>query len=113
MLAAALAVSVTVLGVAGVLGVATSAALAVGGLVLALDGLVGAGLEPGPPQRAAGAHRAGPPARRGAWRPWACWRPWLRCCGWCSPDTGTVWLPADGPPWSGWRSQIDSWVRLP
>lgn len=111
-LACALATGVTVLGVAGVLGVATPAALAAGGLVLAWTVWWGPG--------SSRVRRSVLPVLTGLARPAS---RGLATVGvlaalaallWLvQPDTGTVWLPADGPPWSGWRAQVDSWVRLP
>ena len=111
-LVATLAVGVTVLGVAGVLGVTTSAGLAFGGLILAWTVWWGPGSNR--------VRRSVLPVLTGLARPASRGLATMGVLAaltallWLlQPDTGTVWLPADGPPWSGWRSQVDSWVRLP
>lgn len=111
-LAGALVTGLTVLGVAGVLGVGAPTALAFGGLALAWAAWWGPG--------SSRVRRSVLPVLSGLARPAS--RGWatvgvlaaLTALLWLvQPDTGTVWLPADGPPWSGWQAQVDSWVRLP
>ncbi len=112
LLAAGIAVSITVLGAVGVLGAAPAAALAAGGAVLAWAVWWGPG--------SSRVRRSVLPVLTGLARPGS--RGLLTIAGLAAvtgllwvvqPDAGTVWFPADGPPWSGWRSQVDSWVRLP
>ncbi len=109
---AGLAVSLVVLGAAGVVGVAPAAALAAGGVVLAWAVWWGPG--------SSRVRRSVLPVLTGLARPGS--RGLVTLVGlavltgllWVAqPDTGTVWFPSGGPPWSGWRSQVDSWVRLP
>ncbi|QIK67028.1 serine/threonine protein kinase [Nocardioides sp. HDW12B] len=112
LLVAGLAVTITVLGAAGVLGVAPAAALTAGGVVLAWAVWWGPG--------SSRVRRSVLPVLTGLARPGS--RGLLTLAGLAAvtgllwvvqPDAGTLWFPSDGPPWSGWRAQVDGWVRLP
>ena len=112
LVAAVLAAGLSVLGVAGVLGASTGAALATGGVAVAWTVWWGPG--------SSRVRRGVLPVLTGLARPASRGLAALGVLAvlavllWLvQPETGTVWLPADGPPWSGLGAQVDSWVQLP